>query len=183
MRTPLRRFVLEGDGCGVESGGDGAPWIANVVGNGFHANVDGEHPDDDETFMNDFYHASEHLHAFILECERDAATADKAFKEMKDLLWRKGAEKTCKELTRRYGSPKKGSEAYKQFNYLWERRRFMRYDVFREMMLFIGTGIMEAACRTDVARRCKQSGIHWRVFNASAMCALVARIRTLRKAA
>lgn len=59
----------------------------------------------------------------------------------------------------------------------------MRYDELRELQLFIGTGIMEAACRTDVARRCKQSGMHWRVFNASAMCALVARIRTQRKAA
>ena len=27
------------------------------------------------------------------------------------------------------------------------------------------------------------AGMHWRVFNASAMCALVARIRTQRKAA
>ena len=167
----------------VESGGDGAPWIANVVGNGFHANVDGKHPGDDEIFMNDFYHAGEHLHAFILECEQDAAAVDKAFREMKDLLWKKGAEKTCRELARRYGDPKRGTEAHRQFNYLWERRRFMRYDVFREMMLFIGTGIMEAACRTDVARRCKQSGMHWRVSNASAMCALVARIRTLRKPA
>ena len=59
----------------------------------------------------------------------------------------------------------------------------MRYGDFRDLRLFIGTGIMEAACRTDVARRCKPSGMHWRVFNASAMCALVVRIRSQRKGA
>ena len=164
-------------------GGDGASWIANVVGNGFHANVDGEHPDDDDFFMNDFFHAAEHLHALVAELVRKPEDAASQFERLKDLMWSKGAERACKDVVKKYGLPKEGTEARKQYDYLWERRRFMRYDEFKELQLFIGTGIMEAACRTDVARRCKQSGMHWRVFNASAMCALVARIRTQRKAA
>lgn len=164
-------------------GGDGASWIANVVGNGFHANVDGAHPDDDDFFMNDFFHAAEHLHALVAELVRKPEDAASQFERLKDLMWSKGAERACKDVVKKYGLPKEGTEARKQYDYLWERRRFMRYDEFRELQLFIGTGIMEAACRTDVARRCKLSGMHWRVFNASAMCALVARIRTQRKAA
>ena len=164
-------------------GGDGASWIANVVDNGFHANVDGEHPDDDDFFMNDFFHAAEHLHVLVAELVRKPEDAAAQFERLKDLMWSKGAERACKDVVKTFGLPKKGTEARKQYDYLWERRRFMRYEEFRELQLFIGTGVMEAACRTDVARRCKQSGMHWRVFNASAMCALVARIRTQRKAA
>ena len=49
---------------------------------------------------------------------------------------------------------------------------------YRKLGLYIGSGLVEAACRTDVARRCKQSGMHWRFHNAAAMCALVARFRS-----
>ena len=54
----------------------------------------------------------------------------------------------------------------------------MKYAEYRKAGLYIGSGIVEAACRTDVARRCKQAGMHWRLHNAEAMCALVARLRS-----
>ena len=54
----------------------------------------------------------------------------------------------------------------------------MRYGEYRKQGLFIGSGVIEAACRTDVARRCKQSGMHWRFLNAAALCALAARFRS-----
>ena len=136
--------------------------------------------------MNDFFHAAEHLHALVAELVHEPDDVEAQFNRLKDIMWSKGAERTCKDVVGTFGLPAKGTEARKQYDYLWERRRFMRYREFRELQLFIGTGVMEAACRTDVARRCKQSGMHWRVFNASAnasaMCALVARIRTQRKA-
>lgn len=87
-------------------------------------------------------------------------------------------EEACKAIAKDYGVPVEGTEARTQYDYLWSRRRFMRYGEFRRKGMFIGSGPIESACRTDVARRCKQSGMHWRIRNASSMCALVSRIRS-----
>ena len=54
----------------------------------------------------------------------------------------------------------------------------MKYGELRQQGLYIGSGTVEAACRTDVARRCKQAGMHWRLHNAAATCALTARFRS-----
>ena len=54
----------------------------------------------------------------------------------------------------------------------------MKYGEYRKQGLYIGSGPVEAACRTDVARRCKQAGMHWRHLNAAAVCALAARFRS-----
>jgi len=35
----------------------------------------------------------------------------------------------------------------------------MRYGAYGKLDLHIGSGLVEAACRTTVARRCKQSGM------------------------
>ena len=37
----------------------------------------------------------------------------------------------------------------------------MRYRHFRDHGYFIGSGVVEAACKTIVAQRLKGSGMHW----------------------
>ncbi|MBM4080550.1 MAG: hypothetical protein FJ278_12685 [Planctomycetes bacterium] len=37
----------------------------------------------------------------------------------------------------------------------------MRYRYFRDHGYFIGSGVVEAACKTVVAQRLKGSGMHW----------------------
>ena len=59
----------------------------------------------------------------------------------------------------------------------------MKYHEYRKQGLFIGSGPVEAACRTDVARRCKQAGMHWRLKNAAFICALTARFKSRLHAA
>ncbi len=54
----------------------------------------------------------------------------------------------------------------------------MKYGELRRQCIYIGSGPIEAACRTDVARRCKQAGRQWRLHNAAAICALTARFRS-----
>ncbi|MDX9792099.1 MAG: hypothetical protein RBU24_01205, partial [Kiritimatiellia bacterium] len=68
--------------------------------------------------------------------------------------------------------------AWDKLGYFEKRKDNMRYGEYRKQGLFIGSGVVEAACRTDVARRCKQSGMHWRFHNAAALCALAARFRS-----
>ena len=48
----------------------------------------------------------------------------------------------------------------------------MRYAQFRAQGLFIGSGVIEAACKNLVGKRLKQSGMEWSVRGANAILAL-----------
>ena len=48
----------------------------------------------------------------------------------------------------------------------------MRYPKFRKQGLFIGSGVIEAGCRTVIGSRLKQSGMFWTVRGANAIIAL-----------
>jgi hypothetical protein len=48
----------------------------------------------------------------------------------------------------------------------------MRYPKFRRLHLFVGTGVIEAGCKTVVGSRLKQSGMFWTVRGANAILAL-----------
>jgi hypothetical protein len=48
----------------------------------------------------------------------------------------------------------------------------MRYPAFRRQKLFVGSGVIEAECRTVVAKRLKQSGMFRTVRGANAIIAL-----------
>jgi hypothetical protein len=80
-----------------------------------------------------------------------------------------------KHLRKKFAALPPGHAAWGELSYFGKRKASMRYGWLRRNGYSIGSGVVEAACRTDVARRCKQSGMHWRIANAAAMCALVAR--------
>lgn len=48
----------------------------------------------------------------------------------------------------------------------------MRYADFRKQDLFVGSGVVEAGCKTIIGQRLKQSGMHWTVRGANAVIAL-----------
>jgi len=48
----------------------------------------------------------------------------------------------------------------------------MRYRLFREQGLFIGSGVVEAGCRSLIGERLKCSGMHWSMSGANAIIAL-----------
>lgn len=48
----------------------------------------------------------------------------------------------------------------------------MRYPVFRREGFFVGSGVVEAGCKTVVASRLKRSGMFWTVRGANAIIAL-----------
>ncbi len=48
----------------------------------------------------------------------------------------------------------------------------MRYPEFRRQHLFVGSGVIEAGCKTVIGSRCKQSGMFWTVRGANAILAL-----------
>ena len=48
----------------------------------------------------------------------------------------------------------------------------MRYAEFRRQNLFVGSGVVEAGCRTLAGARLKRSGMFWTVKGANAIIAL-----------
>jgi hypothetical protein len=48
----------------------------------------------------------------------------------------------------------------------------MRYAKFRHQGLFVGSGVIEAGCKTIVGYRLKQSGMRWSLRGANAIIAL-----------
>jgi hypothetical protein len=48
----------------------------------------------------------------------------------------------------------------------------MRYPNFRRQHLFVGSGVIEAGCKTVIGSRLKQSGMFWTVRGANATIAL-----------
>ena len=59
-----------------------------------------------------------------------------------------------------------------QADYFERNRNRMRYPKFRKQGLFIGSGVIEAGCRTVIGSRLKQSGMLWTVRGANAIIAL-----------
>jgi hypothetical protein len=60
----------------------------------------------------------------------------------------------------------------KAIDYFDRNRERMRYAEFRKLGLFIGSGVMEAGCKTVIGRRLKQSGMRWTVRGANSIIAL-----------
>ena len=56
----------------------------------------------------------------------------------------------------------------------------MRYQQYFEQGLFVGSGVIEAACRTIVGQRMKHSGMEWTVRGANAIAALRCVIQSNR---
>ena len=51
----------------------------------------------------------------------------------------------------------------------------MRYHWSRQCGLFVGSGVVEASCKSVVGQRLKQSGMHWTVPGADSIIALRCR--------
>jgi hypothetical protein len=60
----------------------------------------------------------------------------------------------------------------KEAEYFQRNAERMRYPQFRRQHLFVGSGIIEAGCKTVIGSRLKQSGMFWTVRGANAIIAL-----------
>jgi hypothetical protein len=63
-------------------------------------------------------------------------------------------------------------EIRKAIDYFQTNKERMRYAEFRRQGLLAGSGVVEAACKTVIGLRLKQSGMRWSVAGASAIIAL-----------
>jgi hypothetical protein len=59
-----------------------------------------------------------------------------------------------------------------EIEYFVNNAERMRYPRFRKQHLFVGSGVVEAGCKTVIGSRLKQSGMFWTVAGANAILAL-----------
>ena len=57
-------------------------------------------------------------------------------------------------------------------DYFAHNAAHMNYPLFRKQHLFVGSGVIEAGCKTVLGHRLKQSGMSWTVKGANALLAL-----------
>jgi hypothetical protein len=146
--------------------GDGSHWIWNIADQHFPGAIQ----------IVDLYHAREHL----WDLARKLNPADEAAQKrwlMRKLDWLENGkiEKLVAAL-HKLADADPNSELSKtirtEAEYFDGNRERMRYPEFRTKNLFVGSGVIEAGCKTVVGRRLKQSGMFWTVRGANAIIAL-----------
>jgi len=82
-------------------------------------------------------------------------------------------EQIIKEARRRLPKDEERRKAAeKKIGYFRNNASRMRYGDFRAQGLFVGSGVVEAGCKTVIGKRLKQSGMEWTVRGANAIIAL-----------
>lgn len=140
--------------------GDGAVWLWNIV---------------DECFPNaiqilDKYHAKEHIHQVgksVFGPDNDLGTA-----------WTK---QRCAELDSgqidalidAIEAKSTSTQAAAQCaQYFRNNRQRMDYPRYEALGLCVGSGVVEAGCKTAIGARLKRAGMHWSVSGANTIAAL-----------
>ena len=136
---------------------DGAAWLWEVARTNFPEALQ----------ILDFWHASEYLAAMarLLEVPNSAAfterygrwRADLAASRLDSIL---SDARAAAALHLPVDSTATG-EMSKLLNYLENHRTRMNYAAYRAEGLYIGSGVVEAGCKTVVGQRFKRSGMFW----------------------
>lgn len=124
------------------------------------------------THILDLYHARERLADFTRDTCR-AALDGPLHRECKALLDAGEIPALVERMEQALpGSGQRRTEGKKQIAFYRKRIPQMRYAEFRALGLFIGSGVIEAGCKSLIGRRLKQSGMFWSERGANAIIAL-----------
>jgi hypothetical protein len=144
--------------------GDGAPWIWTLATAQFPEAV----------HIVDLYHAREHLAGLgkLVYGAETAAAKDWIAARFKDL-----DDGAVDAVVHAFGCLPTQSDAAreqvrKETEYFETNALRMCYRAFRALGLFVGSGAVEAGCKTVVGQRLKHSGMRWSVKGANAVIAL-----------
>ncbi|OGV60892.1 MAG: hypothetical protein A2498_08095 [Lentisphaerae bacterium RIFOXYC12_FULL_60_16] len=144
----LRRFAGRPETVAL---GDGAAWIWECVRVHFPWAIQ----------IVDFHHAGERLGKLAeLVYPRDSREWKRLRRKWVTKLWNGKIDALF--TSARAALPSRRRKAgEKGLEYFETHRERMRYDLFRQKGYFIGSGVVEAACKTLVCQRFKCSGMHW----------------------
>lgn len=135
--------------------GDGAKWIWDHVAPVLEGAI----------CIVDWYHALEHVWDCGKQLYGEGTEETRAWvKSLEDLLWDGNVREILSRLeTQRTQtrSPTKRASLQELITYLGHQDDRLAYDKFRAMGLDIGSGRVEAACKSVVGIRMKRSGMRW----------------------
>jgi hypothetical protein len=143
--------------------GDGAAWIWGIATAKFP----------EATQIVDLYHAREHVHDlarlldFMLLDRKDEWLAARL--EDLDYGYIDGIVTAARKFPL---AGVKKDEMDTAVGYFENNAPRMRYHWFRQCGLFVGSGVVEASCKSVIGQRLKQAGMHWTVSGADAIIAL-----------
>ena len=144
--------------------GDGAAWVWELARVNFPTAI----------CILDYYHACEHLTLLSQALYGEGSPlAKRRFRQ-----WRKALlkDKIQQIIARaKLDLPARAQSrtlAKKQIGYFQRNTSRMRYQTFRQAGYFIGSGVVEAGCKTVVGQRLKQSGMLWSRKGASHLLAV-----------
>ena len=144
---------------------DGAEWIWNLAEQHFPGAIQ----------IVDLYHARQHLWELVRKLYPNDDGQQKAWMKVhqKRLLDKGKIEKLVTSI-RSFSSdnPEVSEKIRTEADYFERNADRMRYPKFRRQHLFVGSGVIEAGCKTVVGSRLKQSGMFWTVRGANAILAL-----------
>jgi len=166
----LRRRI---DLCGkLSSVNDGALWIKRITTTNFsHAQQ-----------IVDWRHASDHLWAVANAVSGEHTTQARQWTEKhRDLLWDgRGAEVVTTLDSMDLQQERWPDLVRAAPDYFRSNQERMRYDVFRQKALPIGSGTVENAANTVVHHRLKRPGRGWQRENGQAMLAGLSELHSGR---
>lgn len=113
----------------------------------------------------DFYHASEYLSKALAAAYGESTPRYRErFETLSEVLRDdpQGADKVIRALCRLRARYPRREVLHKAVAYFREHRHRMPYARLRAQQLPIGSGVVEAACKTLVSQRLKRSGMRWR---------------------
>lgn len=144
--------------------GDGATWIWNLAQQHFPGAIQ----------IVDLFHAREHLWDLARKLYPNQEAQQRQWMTVHQQLLDKGKMKKLTVALRSIATanPELAESLRIEADYFHRNALRMRYPKFRRQGLFVGSGVVEAGCRTVIAARLKHSGMFWSVAGANAILAL-----------
>lgn len=140
--------------------GDGAKWVWNCTDLHFP----------DAIQIVDLFHAKQHLSELATAIYGPGSDIGKQWAKLRHDDLDEGRFDVLLEAIRSHAAA--NDEARKNLDYFTRNRNRMRYPEFRAQGLCVGSGVVEAGCKTVVGTRLKRPGMHWTVRGADAILAL-----------
>jgi len=132
--------------------GDGAAWIWELARVNFPLAI----------LILDFYHALQHVHGLVDAIwGKETPEGKKRCKLWKGWLLKDKAGQVVQQAKAQLKRCLDTEKAQKEIRYLENNLARMTYGTFRKAGYFIGSGVVEAGCKTVIGQRMKCSGMFW----------------------
>ncbi len=145
--------------------GDGAEWIWNLAREDFPGAIQ----------IVDLFHARQHLWDLARLLHPHDAKRRNAWIGFHQKRWLdqgKIARLVASLRLIQTPDPNLAKKLRNEIDYFATNAARMNYPKFRKQHLFVGSGVIEAGCKTVVGHRLKQSGMFWSVTGANSILAL-----------